>query len=168
MQGRTRLGLAALVLAATLGAAPALAADITVTGLGDEINASCSPDGTQCTTLRQALAEATDLPNSTIHVPAGRTSLSGALTVASDVTIVGAGARDTVIQGSGAARVFVVNQGHAVMFAGLTMTGGRDTSGTGGGDLLVGDSATVSLDHASQVARLRRWAAGSSTRQRPS
>src|SRR5438876_7559191 len=98
MQGRTAARAGALaVVAALVTAAPAMAADITVTGIGDDINASCTPDGLTCQTLRAALASATDLPGATIHVPAGPTQLGGTLTVNSQVTIVGVGARSTTI-----------------------------------------------------------------------
>jgi hypothetical protein len=136
--------LAAAVALALATAAPALAADYTVTGLGDA-GGGCTADG-QCATIRDALASATDFPGSTIHVPAGTTHLTSALTVSSQVTIVGAGARATIIQGSGGDRVFVVTLA-PVSFQSLTMSGGVSPDGGGGGTLLLDNGAAVALDH---------------------
>src|SRR5262245_39927439 len=140
----------ALVLAgivATLGAAPAAhAEDFTVTTLNDGTG-SCAK--TDCTTIRAALvaAGATTATDDTVTVPPGTTTLTGGdLVPPSGVSIIGASARTTIIQGDGKARIFTILGERTVTFQNLTMQNGI-TSGGQGGNLLVGSSALVGLSH---------------------
>ena len=95
-----RLGLPLVVIALLVAASPAAAATFTVTGTTD-VTGSCS--GTSCTTIRAALAAAQfqSPVADTIVIPAGDYQLSmGQLDVDTPVTIVGAGARATIVRGT--------------------------------------------------------------------
>src|SRR4051794_30099763 len=147
MQGCKRaVGLA--VAAAILIAAPARAADYFVTTTTD-VDAACFT--TTCATIRSAFAAISQQPAgpNTVHVPAGETQLSSVLSPPTGVSIVGAGARPTIIKAPANDRVFDVNGENAVMFVGLTMSGGVEpgTDTSGGGTLHVGSTAIVALDH---------------------
>ncbi|HET7454811.1 MAG TPA: choice-of-anchor Q domain-containing protein [Solirubrobacterales bacterium] len=102
-------------------------ADTTVAG-------GCTTDPT-CS-LRDALAAASASadPEDVVSVPAGNYGLeNGQLETggAESLTIRGAGARSTVIDGRGASRVFDVG-GDTVTIEGLTVTGGVAPEGVGG------------------------------------
>src|SRR3954469_1687593 len=145
MRWRAVLVVAGIV--ATLGAAPAAhAADFTVTTLNDGAG-SCAK--TDCTTIRAALVAAgqTAETDDTVTVPPGPTTLTGGdLVPPSGVSIIGASARTTIIQGDGKARIFTIGGERIVTFQNLTMADGTAT-GAQGGNLLVGASAIVGLSH---------------------
>jgi hypothetical protein len=129
-----------LLLAIAFGAgASAQAATIAVT------NGNDSGPGS----LRAAVAAAT--PGEMITVPASTVFLtSGQIVVSKSVTIIGAGARDTTISGTGQSRVFDITNGTASI-SGVTVTGGDgfDTpGGTGsfGGGILVDGGALTLAD----------------------
>src|SRR5687768_1456699 len=87
-----------IALVAALTAAPAAnAAVFTVTGTTD--GGTCS--GTTCPSLRAAIAaaEATKTEADTINVPDGVIRITNDLVVQSEMTIVGADARKTIIDG---------------------------------------------------------------------
>ncbi|MGO9759922.1 MAG: choice-of-anchor Q domain-containing protein [Solirubrobacteraceae bacterium] len=100
-----RLALLSGVLAigvVVLGAAAAIADTYTVASTADESNTPC-PDATAACSLRQLIlyVEAHPFPPDTIEVPAGTYTLNpsfGALVIDDSMSIVGAGANDTVIQ----------------------------------------------------------------------
>jgi hypothetical protein len=141
-----RLGtLAAAVTLLT--AAPASAAEISVTGTADP--GSCAGD-TPCTGIRAALAVADRLPGpDTIVVRDGTHQLlanaGGQLAVTSDVTIRGAGARVTSLVASPGSRVFAVGNVTATI-AQLTMAGGDAGINDSGGNLQ-NLGGNVTLDH---------------------
>ena len=141
-------GLLLTTLAALLvTASPAAAATFTVTGTTD-VTGQC--DGTTCESIRQALAAAEGTAGAdTIRVPAGDFQLTqGALTVDSAVTIVGAGARDTVVHGDSQNRVFDVRAPADATISHLTMRDGHATpSGNYFGGNLTNYGAAVVLDH---------------------
>jgi hypothetical protein len=134
-----RLGIGVfVVLAVALGAgASAQAATIAVT------NGNDSGPGS----LRAAVAAAA--PGEMITVPALAVFLtSGQIVVSKSLTIVGAGARETTISGTGQSRVFDITNG-TVSISGVSVTGGDgfDTPGgtaSDGGGILV-DGATLTL-----------------------
>src|SRR4051812_29945152 len=134
-------------IVAALSAAPsARAADFIVTTLNDGAG-SCAK--TDCTTIRAALVAAgqTAETDDTVTVPPGPTTLTGGdLVPPSGVSIIGASARTTIIQGDGKARIFTIGGERTVTFQNLTMANGTATGGQGG-NLLVGASALVSLSH---------------------
>jgi hypothetical protein len=141
-------GLLPLTIAALLaGASPAAAETFTVAGTTD-VTGPC--DATTCASIRQALAaaEGTSGPD-TIRVPAGDFQLTqGALTVDSAVTIVGAGARDTIVHGDAENRVFDVVASADAVISHLTMRDGHATpSGNYFGGNLTNYGGTVVLDH---------------------
>jgi hypothetical protein len=74
--------------------------------------------------LRQALADA--VTGESIDIPAGTYTLtSGQLSVnGKSLTLVGAGARSTIVTAGGASRVFLLN-GNPTRLSGMTITGGR-------------------------------------------
>src|SRR6188472_2733572 len=102
------------------GASPAAADTFTVAGTTD-VTGPC--EGTSCASIRQALAAAEATAGAdTIRVPAGDFQLTqGALTVDSAVTIVGAGARDTIVHGDSGNRVFDVVASADATISHLTM-----------------------------------------------
>lgn len=143
-------------LAATFGVAgPAEATTIKVTTKADELNNQppCS--------LREAIRSAnvdtaiggcaSGTGADTITLPAGTYKLtipnaagdpdednggSGDLDILADLTIIGAGATKTVVDGSGATlgdRVFQVSAGASVSFIGMTIRNGAETIGAVGG-----------------------------------
>jgi CSLREA domain-containing protein len=86
---------------------------------------SCSP--------REAIAAANNAPGSTVSVPAGHFTLTmGDLVISADMTITGAGARNTIFDGGGNDRVFDITNTSTVNIQNLAVTGGQ-TSGDGGG-----------------------------------
>src|SRR4051812_9815772 len=134
-------------IVAALSVAPsARAADFTVTTLNDGAG-SCAK--TDCTTIRAALVAAgqTAETDDTVTVPPGPTTLTGGdLVPPSGVSIIGASARTTIIQGDGKARIFTIGGERTVTFQNLTLADGT-ASGGQGGNLLVGASALVALTH---------------------
>jgi hypothetical protein len=128
------LGLTAVLVA--LLAAPASAADFFVTQTHDDGNGVCSDAPANCT-LRDALTEAR--PPDVVHLPDGVYELvEGELTLAGD-TVIGAGARTTVIDALDDSRVFAAMSGTSVI-SGVTITGGNGEGaqlGRAGGGILV-------------------------------
>jgi Domain of unknown function (DUF4214) len=125
--------------------------DVNVSTCGDQIdNDNCS--------LRGSVTYANANPGTTINVPAGLYVLSlaggaggcdsntgGDLTIDQTTTIVGGGAASTIIRQQDAAanqRVMCLNLPFTASlnynFSALTMTGGRDPSGIGGGGIVGG------------------------------
>src|SRR5690349_5838627 len=110
MKRRALLALLVLVAAVLVAEAPARADGqaFFVMGTADG-GGSCGPypgvpGAFACTTLRGALAAAGT--NDTVALPSGTYTLSqGELAIAKTVNLFGGNARDTIIQGSGAARV---------------------------------------------------------------
>lgn len=129
----------ALALGALLAAPPlAGAAVIDVTTTGDP-----GPGGT--TSLRQAVALAA--AGGTINLPAGTYTLAGgAITLTKSLTIQGAGAGVTTINGANASRIFTLTAAGPTEIAGLTITGGR--TGTPGG---IGSGGAIQADGASPL-----------------
>jgi hypothetical protein len=130
--------LAATAVAALGGVAPAGAETINVTNGADSGAGS----------LRAALAAAKE--GDTVVVPALTVSLtSGQLLIDKSLTLVGAGARSTVLSGGNHVRVLDVEKGTASI-SGVTISGGdgKVTSVSGeadGGGLLVESGAAVTL-----------------------
>lgn len=140
-----------LALISVLGptAPPAFAADINVTTTDDELNA----DG-DCS-LREAI-DAANVDNvvdacpagsgaDVITIPAGTYNLASQLDIFSDITLVGEGARSTIIDGGTTTRVFQMGaKGDiAVTMSGLTIQNGAATFGAGIRALL---GVTLTLD----------------------
>ena len=142
--------------------APAYAATITVNTFDDELNG----DG-DCS-LREAIQAAnTDTPvdactpgsgADTITLPAGTYTLSiagagedanatGDLDITDDLTIIGANARLTIIDGNGLDRVFEVFDGTTVHISDLTITGGSGDRDSFGGGIF--NSGTLTLTNVS-------------------
>lgn len=146
-------GLPCLLLAAAL-AAPAGAATFTVDSSVDAQdalfgNGICATAAGQCT-LRAALQEATtnaaasdeiQIGVRTIRLSPALGPLSASGNASGTMSILGAGARETVIIGASPGRVFSIGGPGTVTIADLTIRGGR-TSGNGGGIELLGGSLT--------------------------
>src|SRR2546426_3114431 len=152
-RGRFLFTLASLLLAV----APAAAATFTVNDTADAVDAvlgdgTCATAGGTCT-LRAAIQEANALPGSdTIMVPAdtylltieGRdedAAVTGDLDITDDVTITGAGADRTILDGNGIDRIFDIELPTSrvaivVAIAALTIRNGNSGPGAladGGG-----------------------------------
>jgi CSLREA domain-containing protein len=146
---RIRTGVALAASVALAAAANAHAATFTVTRLDDPAPGACDSD---CS-LREAVRAANaGSGGDTIELPAGRFRLTiagagedaaatGDLDVTKSVTITGAGARQTLIDGSGIDRVFEVASGVTALIADVTVTGGL-VNGDGGG---IANSGTLTL-----------------------
>src|SRR2546428_4296509 len=149
-RGRFLFTLASLLLAV----APAAAATFTVNDPADAVDAApgdgrCATAGGSCT-LRAAIQEANAHTGAdTIMVPAGTYPLTiagrgedaaatGDLDITDDVTIIGAGADSTIVDGNGIDRVFeIANPASTVAISSLTIRNGDpgpvagDTDGGG-------------------------------------
>jgi hypothetical protein len=132
-----RIGMLVAVVVAIAPATAAQAATIAVTNGNDSGAGS----------LRAAVTAAN--PGDTITIPALTVSLtSGQISIGKNLTITGAGARQTTISGTGQSRVFDVTAG-AVSISAATITGGDGfdmpggTAGAGGGILVGGGSLTL-------------------------
>jgi len=134
---RTTLVISFLLMSLT--ALPVAAATFDVNDGGDAADATpgdghCETSAHVCT-LRAAVQEANALAGAdVITVPAGTYVLSsGALALTEGVTITGAGAVTTILDGNAADRVFDVPVGVIATIEDLTVTNGRPSSGNGGG-----------------------------------
>jgi predicted outer membrane repeat protein len=131
-------------------AAPAQAEVINVTTTGESPNGFC-PSATQCT-VRAALALARSNGVSTadtINLPAGEYLLNAELDAGTSlrtVAFVGAGADKTIIRGNGT-RVLRVGGESWLILQGVTLAGGNPGIRQDGGNVLVGSSAILQLDH---------------------
>ncbi|MCH7697497.1 MAG: CSLREA domain-containing protein [Chloroflexi bacterium] len=124
-------------------ATPTPAASFTVNSTADVGDAStgngiCATAGGACT-LRAAIQEANALPGSdVITVPAGTYNLSaGQLTISSDLTLNGAGAGTTAVDGGGLGGVFYISSGATAEISDLTVRNGSAIN-AGGGISVVG------------------------------
>ncbi len=144
-----------LALAALAVPGVASAATFNVTKTADTLDGSCTPD--DCS-LREAVEAANaDAAADTVILPAGTYPLTlvesgadndgGDLNIDESTTLTGAGARVTVIQGTGADRVIDMSSKITVEISGVTITGGggvQQGAGIfGSGVLTVRDSALV-------------------------
>ncbi len=151
-----RFSLLGLLAAGTLlvgGGHDAYASTFTVDSTADAVDAipgdGACDDGAGNCTLRAAIQEANAYAGAdTITLPAGIYALSitgvpeggaatGDLDITDDLTVTGAGADTTVIDGGGIDRVFSVTGSVAAEITGVTVQGGR-TVGDGGGILNFG------------------------------
>jgi len=140
------VGVALLLIAGLLS--PATAATFTVTSTVDAVDASpgngiCLTAGGVCT-LRAAITEANAAPGSTIILPAGTYTLTippnvlfadnnanGDLDILTSMTIIGAGAAVTTINGNNLDRVLDIYGAGPVSISGLTIRGGNAGQGAG-------------------------------------
>ena len=90
--------------------------------------------------IQDAIAAVAD--GGTVHVLAGTYNEQG-MPVNKDVSVLGAGAASTIVQGNSTAPMFVIAGDHAVRMEGLTITGGSTTYFGGG---LYIHQASVTLD----------------------
>src|SRR5438552_362952 len=145
------LPLLALILLVVVPASPALAAGITVTTNDDELNT----DG-DCS-LREAIEAAnTDAAVDACTAGSGADDIGfdsgvtgaitlgmGALSVTTDLTVIGPGAGSLTVSGGGASLVLDVGSGATVILDGLTVADGT-ADGVGGisnsGTLTIADS----------------------------
>jgi CSLREA domain-containing protein len=137
---RTRTGVALAASVALAAAANAHAATFTVTRLDDPVPGACDSD---CSLREAVRAVNAGSGGDTIGIPGGRFRLTiagagedaaatGDLDLTRSVTITGAGARQTLIDGSGIDRVFDVASGVTALIADVTVTGGLVDGGGGG------------------------------------
>src|SRR6266581_1331928 len=147
-----RIACLALVSLAAPGlASPGLAATFTVDTTADVVDA-LSGDGVCATatgacSLRAAVQESRALPGGdTIILPSGlylltiagagnNSATSGDLDISEDLTILGAGARTTIIDGNRLDRVFDVRNPVPVVISGVTIRNGAAPGSTAGGGI---------------------------------
>lgn len=144
---RSFVTLAAWLAVMLLTAGPGFAATFTVDTTADAVdampgNGTCATAGAACS-LRAAIQEANALAGAdAITLPAGtyvlsvpgvgdNAALQGDLDVTADLTLTGAGAATTIVDGGGIDRVFDIRAG-TVTFGGLTVRNGN-VQGCGGG-----------------------------------
>jgi CSLREA domain-containing protein len=143
-------GLVAAALAFTalgLAAAPAGAATVAVNTTADLDTGSCS---STCS-LRDAVATAN--PGDTVQVPAGHYVLTlGEISLSKSLTVAGAGARSTILDGNGAGRIFddlntaqtdIVEIDDVALVNGLAVTPDAVGGGLDGGAIAGGGTLTV-------------------------
>ncbi|MBD3308717.1 DUF1565 domain-containing protein, partial [candidate division KSB3 bacterium] len=99
--------------------------------LGDDANA-CTSEAAPCQTITRALTLVTTHCNTIIHIAAG-TYAEAELILTTSVTLLGAGAGSTILDGSGAHRVLKIESGVTAALEALTVQNGaaQDTCGTG-------------------------------------
>ena len=139
------------LLVSAIGVTPAYAATFVVTKTADAADGTCDAD---CS-LREAIIAANSAPgDDTITVPAGTYTLTiagtsedaaatGDLDINSNITINGAGAGTTIIDGGALDRVFHVSGAFAVNISGVTVRNGRISDHNGGG--IWNDSGTLTI-----------------------
>ncbi|MCB9446641.1 MAG: right-handed parallel beta-helix repeat-containing protein [Ardenticatenaceae bacterium] len=124
--------------------------------IGDGICDSSAVTGQQCT-LRAAVQEANfSVGSDTIIIPAGTYALTltgsdtaaavGDLDITDALTISGAGADTTTVQGSMSDRIFEIRNNAAVSIAGITIRGGAPASSNNGGGILVNSGTSLALE----------------------
>jgi Prealbumin-like fold domain len=131
-------GLALVLLG--IGATPAAATTFVVNSTSDPATPDnvCSPAPGGCT-LRDAVDDAG--PADMVSVPGGAYQLTQGPLRPSGESIVGAGARSTIINGGGVGGVFVViTAGNRLSGVTLTNGGGQNQEGAGGGGILLTSS----------------------------
>ena len=96
-----------------------------------------------------------------INAPAGTVSITKQIDVTTNVTINGANARTTIIDGSATARGFGVTSGVTANFSHLTVRNGEAVTGDGGGYHNAG--GCVQLDYVRLTGSRRPAAADSRT-----
>lgn len=96
---------------------------LNVTGQGDGPG-TCTPDG-NCPTLRAAVTQANADSGDTIRVPSGTYALKATLELTGTMTINGASADNTFVDGGKAVRVFAVGPQANVTIFGLTVRNGK-------------------------------------------
>jgi len=124
------------------------AASVIVDSLPDVTHSSgCAANGISPCSLRDAITYANTNAGIAISINAGTYNLTaGMLSVHVDMTIAGADAGTTIIDGGGGDRIFLVNGGN-VAISQLTMRNGNANSSSypDGGALLTSAAATVTL-----------------------
>ncbi len=132
---------------ASFGPGTTEAAGFTVDSTADASDANpgdgtCATAGGACT-LRAAIEEANALAGSdSVSVPAGVYTLSlGQLTLASGLTLGGAGASSTIIDGNGLSRVLQTSG--VVVISDLTIRNGSDAADYGAGGIYNGGTLTL-------------------------
>ncbi len=101
-------------------------------------------EGSGFCTLRAAIEEANALSGSdTVNLPAENYSLGTQIQITSNITVVGSGTSDAIIDGGSSTNLFLINSGVTFSLSGATL---RFTSGTSGGAIsLTHSDATVNL-----------------------
>jgi CSLREA domain-containing protein len=123
---RRRFGLLVVCL---LLASPAGAVVYTVNSAGDGVDANtadgiCETSTPGVCTLRAAVQQA-NVTGGTINVPAITITLTGPISIAHDMSIVGAGMRSTVVSGNGLYGIFRVSVSRIVTITDMTLRDGH-------------------------------------------
>jgi CSLREA domain-containing protein len=137
----------AVVLAMLAVPVTASAVQLNVNTTADGFDQTCTPEPGGCT-LRDAISVAAD--GDVVNLPAGIYGLTSEVGVADDLTINGAGARQTVISGGNATKLLYLF-GSSVTVNGVTLTAGNgvgEIEGSGGAVYVDDDSTLVLNDSA--------------------
>ena len=139
---------------------PAAAAGLTVNSNGDAGDANladpaCATAAGVCT-VRAAVQQANATAGAdVVTIPAMTISLGSALTISSNLTLQGAGARSTILQATGGAHAMLLVSSGIVTVSGVTVTGA-----TGGGALAVNQSGGDLTLHGIRVTNNTATSAG--------
>jgi hypothetical protein len=140
------------VVAGLLALPAAASADVTVNVATDNVSpGTCDPAPGDCT-LREALTQTPG--GEVVIVPARPYVLADSITINSTHTLRGAGARTTTIslQTGVDDRVFFLDDA-TITISGVTITGGNNTTGPGGG-IFVNSSAALNLSDSAVVGNV--------------
>ena len=129
------------------------------------------PDTHTCTTLRAAIAasEATKEIADTINVPAGVINITDDYVIQSDITVVGASARTTIIDGGVKYRGFRITRRGIAQLSHLTIrdgAAGQRRLADGGGILQRSGAVALTTCASPAAARRPRRRASPTTRAR--
>lgn len=130
------------------GPVPTFTVSTTTDGADINPGDGLSDDGDGNCTLRAAIQETNATPgHDIISLPAGTYTITttGSLDITDDLTIIGAGADTTIIDGENQSRVFRISSDIIVEISNLTIQNGNDTTIGGGG---IYNSGTLTLTDA--------------------
>ena len=152
--GVTLLLLALLVGLPLVARAAPTATTWYVSPTGDDTN-DCQTPATACKTVNAAVGKASD--GDTIQIAAGTYVESSEISLGAYLTIQGAGAGQTILDGGGSHRVFSVASGAIVTMTALTIRNGKDNYGGGGG---ISNDGTLILEDAEVVSNTASYGGG--------
>ncbi len=124
-----------------------------VSPAGDDNN-DCQTPATACKTVNAAVGKASD--GDTIQIAAGTYVESSTINLGAYLTLQGAGAGQTILDGGGSQRVFSVASGAIVTMTALTIRNGKDNYGGGG----ISNDGTLILEDAEVVSNTASYGGG--------
>lgn len=129
----------------------ARAATVTANVFTDPAASACSTTGVPPCSLRDAITFANANPGTTLQLLTGTYTLTvGQLAVTANITLTGAGASSTIIDGNRGTRIFDISSGATMAINGMTLQHGSATT-TGGG---IRNAGSLSLANVTLAANL--------------